>query len=65
MANMSYCRFQNTLKDLVDCQDAIEAGETIDLSPEERSAMNQLVIVCREIANGHDYSEDEDGRYSE
>ena len=36
MANMSYCRFENTLRDLVDCVNALEAvvyeGESISES---------------------------------
>lgn len=36
MANMSYCRFKNTLRDLVDCVNALEAvvyeGESISES---------------------------------
>ena len=36
MANMSYCRFKNTLHDLADCVDALEAvvyeGESISES---------------------------------
>lgn len=36
MANMSYCRFENTLHDLVDCVNALEAvvyeGESISES---------------------------------
>lgn len=46
MANMSYCRFQNTLLDLQACFDHI--GDN-DLSPEERQARRQLVDLCRVI----------------
>lgn len=46
MANMSYCRFRNTLDDLVDCQYNFE-----DItSKEELEAAKRLVKVCREIA---------------
>ena len=30
MANMSYCRFENTARDLRDCVQAIENGEHTD-----------------------------------
>ena len=28
MSNMSYCRFENTSRDLMDCVDALENNET-------------------------------------
>jgi len=43
MANMSYCRFQNTLSDMEDCR---EHAADEDLSPEESKARRQLVNVC-------------------
>jgi hypothetical protein len=45
--NMSYCRFQNTLRDLEDCQDNID---NTDLSDEERSARDALIGMCCDIA---------------
>jgi hypothetical protein len=57
MANMGYCRFQNTVSDLADCEDAL--GELMDLdqlsSDEERAAW-RLIRICRRIAN--DWDED-------
>ena len=35
MANMSYCRFQNTSMDLADCLDALENHWDLDLSIDE------------------------------
>lgn len=49
MANMSYCRFQNTLDDLRDCHDAMY--DISDLSNEEREAFEKMVKLCVEIAN--------------
>ena len=46
MANMSYCRFQNTLTDLRDCKDNLFAE---DLSVEEVKARERLVAICAEI----------------
>ena len=43
MANMSYCRFQNTLADLRDCYFHLFD----DLSPEEELARDRLVELCR------------------
>jgi len=54
MANMSYCRFQNTLQDLKDCWEHIDDE---DLSFDEMKARNKLILVCSAIA---DYQEDED-----
>ena len=47
MANMSYCRFQNTVTDLRDCHEHIDDD---DLSKEENRARTHLVTVCRQIA---------------
>ncbi len=47
--NMSYCRYRNTLIDLGDCQEAINTDEN-DLSPEEKQARRQLILMCHEIA---------------
>lgn len=47
MANMSYCRFRNTLQDLQDCHDNIHDSE---LSKDEAEALEQLIELCRSIA---------------
>lgn len=56
MSNMSYRRFQNTLSDLQDCEDAL--SEIIDLdnelSNEEARSAKALIRLCSEIAD--DYS---------
>ena len=36
MANMSYCRFENTFKDLRDCYKALGENELSELSDSER-----------------------------
>ena len=53
MGNMGYCRFQNTLQDLIDCSDNMD--ENGDLSPEEKRAREKLIDLCAEIAA--DYAE--------
>jgi len=45
MANMSYCRFQNTVQDLRDCADRINTK----LSEEESRARLVLIELCRDI----------------
>lgn len=68
MSNMSYCRFRNTLNDLIDCQEHLddpeydEKGQSEDeepnmLSEEETKARKKLIELCEEIAE--DYGEDE------
>lgn len=47
MANMSYCRFANTLGDLRDCEDSFDDIE----SAEELKAARKLIEVCRRIAD--------------
>lgn len=49
MANMSYCRFQNTLADLRDCEESEGMYEPETLSAEEQSARAQLIALCGSI----------------
>jgi len=52
MANMAYCRFENTLRALQDCQSTLEnssSEELEKLSPTEFNAMVNLVDLCGEI----------------
>ena len=53
MPNMSYCRFENTLRDLQDC-----VGHMDDegLSEYEAKARDQLIRLCVKIAD--DYKDD-------
>lgn len=48
MANMSYCRFQNTVGDLRDCADSMD---DLELSYEEARARYRLIKICVEIAS--------------
>lgn len=57
--NMSYCRFQNTLTDLKDCQ---EHMDDTDLSEDEKRARKQLIDVCWRIAQDYaDQGDTEEG----
>ncbi len=55
MANMSYCRFHNTLTDLRDCEgaleDFLENDENVISSDEERRKAKSLIQLCHEIAD--------------
>lgn len=61
MANMSYCRFHNTLIDLYDCQNALEDfinnDENTISSAEERYKAKRLIEVCKEIADNFEESD--------
>lgn len=54
MANMSYCRFHNTLSDLYDCVNALEDfldnDENVISSNEERRKAKKLIEVCHDVA---------------
>ena len=49
MSNMSYCRFENTSRDLGDCLDAIENKEHKDLSDYEVRGLRDLLDYCEAI----------------
>ena len=58
MSNMSYCRFENTSRDMIDCLntlgDAIDTGLSFeeffeDLSEDEQWAIKRLVTTCSEF----------------
>jgi hypothetical protein len=50
MANMSYCRFQNTLSDLRDCY---ESMDDTDLDEEEAKARKRMIRLCQETARDY------------
>ena len=47
MGNMSYVRFENTLRDLYDCYEHLFD----DLGTEEEKARRRLIELCQRIAN--------------
>ena len=55
MANMDYCRFENTLPDLRDCYDHLDE---VDLSETEQKDRRRIIKICCEIAQ--DYSDEVD-----
>ena len=55
MANMSYCRFHNTLIALEDCYEDMQFGNDFsELSLTEQQARNELVALCKKIAEQFD-----------
>jgi len=62
MPNMSYCRFQNTTGDLIDCFNAMSGTDDYyqsrsDMSREELIALKNLVQVCKDIVELADNDE--------
>ena len=49
MANMSYCRFENTAKALQDCVYAIQENEVNDLSTYEVNGLAELQLLAMDI----------------
>jgi len=60
MANMSYCKFENTYRDLYDCYNNINN----QLSDSEHKYREKIVAMCQSIIDEYDEScqveEDED-----
>ncbi|SEC46103.1 hypothetical protein SAMN04489761_3057 [Tenacibaculum sp. MAR_2009_124] len=54
MSNMSYCRFENTYHDLIDCQETLqnEGVQSIeeDSNPREKPYIKHLIQLCKNIA---------------
>ena len=57
MANMSYCRFENTLGDMRDCLHAIQSSGSVenylneeDPSSYERGAIREMLEIVQELA---------------
>ena len=73
MANMSYCRFENTSNDLRDCVGAMEEAydmADLDLSRTELSAMKYMRDLCEKFLEESERllnaeSEDFDGQPDE
>lgn len=69
MANMSYCRFENTIGDLRDCVEAIDTGDC--LSEREAKFAKKMVQVCKDFLkavkeNGiHADEDDSDDGYAD
>ena len=49
MPNMSYCRFENTYKDLIDCLENIHVGASNEIDEQYRQRMIQMFNqVCEQ-----------------
>ncbi len=52
---MSYCRFENTARDLRDCVNAIHNGETDELNEYELEGLTDILELCKEIVEDEDF----------
>ena len=55
---MSYCRFENTARDLQDCVNAIDRGETDELNEYEKSGLADILHLAEYIVHTQDYIND-------
>ena len=55
MGNMSYCRFENTARDLRDCVNAIRRGEYDELNDYEVEGLQEILFLAQEIVDDHDF----------
>ena len=63
MANMSYCRFENTSNDLQDCVSAMDDAYTLadmDLSKTEMRSMQRMRELCQEFLDHYERLEQTD-----
>lgn len=62
MANMSYCRFENTKSDLADCVSALEriAYDNESISEREWNHAKQMRSWCESFIEAFDDIEEED-----
>ena len=58
MGNMSYCRFENTARDLRDCVQAINNGETDELNNYEIDGLKDILDLAEEIIDNKEYIEE-------
>ena len=60
MCNMSYCMFENTVRDMEDCIERIEQNDVGDLSDSEQIAYEEFIEHCVNIAIDHGHEIDRD-----
>ncbi|MDD1442766.1 hypothetical protein MEO93_20870 [Dolichospermum sp. ST_sed3] len=51
MANMSYCRFENTYSDLKDCFESLNENNFDELSDREKAFAIRLVKLCSKFSD--------------
>ena len=52
---MSYCRFENTARDLRDCVNAIRRGEIDELNDYEVEGLQEILFLAQEIMEDQNF----------
>ena len=52
---MSYCRFENTARDLADCVSAVNRGEIYELNEYEVQGLLNILSLCNDMLENEDY----------
>ena len=52
---MSYCRFENTARDLADCVSAVNRGEIKELNEYEIEGLLDILSLCNDMLENEDY----------
>jgi len=52
---MSYCRFENTARDLLDCVNAINRGEIHELNNYELDGLKDILDLAEQIVDNREY----------
>ncbi len=55
MGKMSYCRFENTARDLADCVSAINRGEIHELNNYELNGLKDILDLSEKIVEDKEY----------
>ena len=55
MGNMSYCRFENTARDLADCVTALINGDAENLDHYELNGLAQILEYANDIIDMENY----------
>ena len=55
---MSYCRFENTARDLADCVNAILRGDIGELNFYEIDGLKDILDLAEEIVDNKEYIEE-------
>lgn len=55
MANMSYCRFENTLEDFRDCVEAVADGKLDDASEREKRSAAEMLTLAQTYIEEYTY----------
>jgi hypothetical protein len=55
MGNMSYCRFENTARDLADCVSAINRGDIHELNNYELDGLKDILDLAEKIIEDKEY----------